>query len=186
MAVIAAWGILLAWVRWQGGFYQARNVAAYSTIVLALCVIPAHAAGRFLSPDVRRGRTRTALSGIFAVFLLATIYLAWAYHRTMYLFVYGLDRPFPFPDPAINFPERWFDARNPVGPNMLKLHGEYMTVGWVLGMSVLAGISVCACCAGALSKGRFPSWGRENEMRGARPMADAGRQSHGGVGRSNG
>ena len=62
-----------------------------------------------------------------------------------------LDRGFPYPDRAINALERWFDARRPVSPGSLKLHGEYPLVGFVLGMLVLGFCGFTGLLFGVLS-----------------------------------
>jgi len=150
MAVIAAWGMLHAWIRWQGGLDGALTVVSHSVIAWALCLITAFAVARFFGPIVRGSAVRATVSGLLAVALLATLYLAWAHHRAMYKFIFGLDQAFPYPDPAINSLERWFDARRPVHPGSFKLHGEYMTVGSVLGKLVLVGVSLSGFLVGAL------------------------------------
>ncbi len=153
MVVIAAWGVLLAWLRWWVAY--ALVVTAHSEVAWSLCFMASFAFGRTFGPAVHGCAARAAVSGLFAAALLATFCAAWAHHRAMYQFVFGLHEPFPYPDPAINAMLRWFDARNPVHPGSLKLHGEYMTVGFVLGLIVLLGWSVCGLLIGAGTKGRF-------------------------------
>jgi hypothetical protein len=69
----------------------------------------------------------------------------------MYMYFSGLDHGFPYPDRAINALERWFNARRPVPPGYLKLHGEYPFVGFVLGILVLGFCGLTGLLFGVLS-----------------------------------
>ena len=73
---------------------------------------------------------------LLAIVLAATLYLIWAHHRTWY-FANGLDHGIPYPDPWIIRLERWFDARHPVTPGSLKMHGEFYRVAFILGLLIL-------------------------------------------------
>jgi hypothetical protein len=161
MAIVAAWGILLAWVRSQGSLGHALTVASHSIVAWGLVLITAFAIGQVFGPIVRRPGARAAVSGLLAVTLLASLYLVWAHHQAMYEFVHGLDHGFPYPDPAINALLRWFDARHPVHPGSLKLHGEYPRVGFVLGILALVFMSVNGWLVGVLWNGPVCSRSRD-------------------------
>jgi hypothetical protein len=148
MAIVAAWGLLLAWVRAQGSFGYALVVASHSIIAWGLSLIASLAMARRFGPVVRGTLVRATVSGLLAFALAALLYLAWAHHRTMYEFVNGLEHQFPYPDPVINRLERWYDARH---PGRFKLHGEYHRVGSVLGILVLVFMSVSGWLIGMLS-----------------------------------
>jgi hypothetical protein len=150
MAIVATWGILLAWVRSQGSLGYSLIVASHSIVAWGLVLITAFAVARVFGPIVRGPGARAIVSGLFAIALLASLYLVWAHHRAMYEFVYGLDHGFPYPDPAINALLRWFEARHPVPPGTLRLHGEYPRVGFVLGILVLVFMSLSGWLVGVL------------------------------------
>jgi hypothetical protein len=151
MAVIVVWALLLVWIRSQGSFFYALVVVSHSVTAWGLCLIAAFGVARVFGPAVTRPVVRAALSALFTVALLVSLYLTWAYHRAMYDFIHGLEYRFPYPDPAINALERWFDARRPVPPGCLKLHGEYPLVGFVLGMLIVVGVSSSGFLFGTLS-----------------------------------
>jgi hypothetical protein len=151
MAVIVAWALLLVWIRSQGSFFYALVVVSHSVTARGLCLIAAFGVARVCGPAVTRPVVRAALSSLFTVALLVSLYLTWAYHRAMYEFIHDLEYRFPYPDPAINALERWFDARRPVPPGYLKLHGEYPLVGFVLGMLIVVGVSLSGFLFGTLS-----------------------------------
>ncbi len=146
MVLVVAWGVFLGWVRYQGSWSYALTVASHSYIAWAMSFAAAFALAGMFSPIVRGRVGRAVVSVLLALALAAMLYLAWAYRRCWY-FVYGLDHGLPYPDPWINAMERWFDARRPVSPGNLKLHGEYYTVAFVLGTMVL----ILAGVAGGLS-----------------------------------
>ena len=106
---------------------------SHSTIGRGLCLLTTIAVARTFGPTVHGNVGRATASGLLAILLLGSLYMASAHYRAMYMWWDGLDHGFPFPDPAINALERWFDARRPVSPGNLKLHGEYPLVGFVLG-----------------------------------------------------
>jgi hypothetical protein len=154
MAVIAASGCALAWVRSLGSFEYALTICSHSMIAWGLCFGTSVAVARVLAPSVRGGIRRAMVWGVLAIVVVAALYLAWGHHRAMYMVAYGLDHAFPYPDPAINALALWFDARRPAPPGLLKLHGEYRTVGFVLGMLTLIVASLTGLCVGVLSKRR--------------------------------
>jgi hypothetical protein len=159
MVVVVAWGVFLGWVRLQGSWSYALVVASNSYIAWVLSFAAAFALAGALGPSIRSLSARTLVCVLLALALAAMLYLAWA-HRRCWYFVFGLDHGFPYPDPAINALERWFDARRPVSPGNLKLHGEYLTVASVLGTMVL----ILAGVAGGLS-GLLSNRGGEEGMR---------------------
>jgi hypothetical protein len=105
------------------------------------------AVARRIGPTIRGDGLRTAISVVLVLEIVAAMYLAWAHWRTVHLFIYGLDRGLPYPDAAINALERWFDARRPVPPGLLKLHGEFYTVAFYIGTLIL----ILSAAAGLLS-----------------------------------
>jgi hypothetical protein len=151
MAIVAAWGVLLAWIRWQGSLGGVLVVVSHSVIAWALCLIMAFAIARVFGPILRGSVVRGIVWGLLAVAILASLYLVWAHRRATYDFVYGLDHGFPYPDPAIIALLQWFDARYPASPGSLKMHGEFPRVSFVLGMLVLVFMSVTGGLAGVLS-----------------------------------
>ena len=77
---------------------------------------------------------------VAATALLCASYFAWSWHRlTVKVIVMdpSWPRPWPYPDGWLSAVERWFDARNPAGPNAIKIHGEFDRVR-VLILSALA------------------------------------------------
>ena len=77
---------------------------------------------------------------VAATALLCASYFAWCWHRlTVKVIVMdpSWPRPWPYPDGWLSAVERWFDARNPAGPNAIKIHGEFDRVR-VLILSALA------------------------------------------------
>jgi hypothetical protein len=150
MVLVVAWGIFLGWVRLQGSWSYALTVASHSYIAWAMCFAAAFALAGTFGPSFRSLAARILVCILLALALAATLYLAWAYRRCWY-FAYGLDHGLPYPDPAINAMERWFDARRPVSPGNLKLHGEYLTVASVLGTMVLILAGVAGGLSGLLS-----------------------------------
>jgi hypothetical protein len=152
LAIVAAWGVLFAWTRSQGSPAYALIVVSHSIIAWAVCLGVTFAFARHFGPFVSGSFARAIGSGLFAAALLVSLYLVWGHDRAMFLYHTGLDHHFPFPDPAINALERWFDARRPVSRGSLKLHGEYPMVGFVLGMLVIAGVSVSGFLLGVLSR----------------------------------
>lgn len=150
MVLVVAWGVFLGWVRYQGSWTYAPTMAANSYIAWAVSFAAAFAMAGTFGPSIRSRGARTLVSVLLALALAATLYLAWAYRRCWY-FASSLDHGLPYPDPAINAMERWFDARRPVSPGNLKLHGEYLTVASVLGTMVLILASVAGGLSGLLS-----------------------------------
>jgi hypothetical protein len=125
-------------------------VVSHSIIAWSLGFTTAFAVARVFGSAVRGSMRRAMVSGLLVIILVTTLYLAWGHRRAMYTFVIGLDHGFPYPDPAINALERWFDAGRPVSPGSVKLHGHYDLVGFILGMLVLVGASVSGFLCGAL------------------------------------
>ncbi len=136
MTAIIAWGILLAWVRSQGSLGYALQVAASSVIGWGFSFFTAFAVVWKFGPSLRGIGGRRAASVLLAIMSAATLYLIWAHRRTLD-FIMGLDHGVPYPDPWIRRLERWFDARHPVTPGSLKMHGEFYRVAFVLGMLIL-------------------------------------------------
>jgi hypothetical protein len=152
MAIVAAWGLALAWFRAQGSLSYALVVISHSIIAWGLALIAALAMARGFGPIILGAAKRATVSGLLAIILLASLYLAWGHHRAMYEYIHGLDHGFPYPDRAINGLERWFDARHPLPPGgFIKLHGEYPRVGFVLGILVLVFMSASGWLIGVLS-----------------------------------
>jgi hypothetical protein len=152
MVLVAAWGIALAWLRAQGSLGYALVVVSHWIIAWGLSLITALAMARAFGPIIRGTTVRATVSGLFAIALLASLYLAWGHHRAMYEYIHGLDHGFPYPDPVINDLERWFDARHPLPPGgFIKLHAEYPRVGFVLGILVLVFMSASGWLIGLLS-----------------------------------
>jgi hypothetical protein len=146
MTAIAAVGLLFAWVRWEGSWSMALITAAHSTIAWGLIFLGAFAFARWLGMAVRPSGVRTPVSVLRALVLVVALYLAWAHRRAVY-FIDLQDWGFPYPDRAIIRLERWFDARRPVPPGSLKMHGEFPLVAFILGALVL----VLSGAAGFLS-----------------------------------
>src|SRR5262249_47573583 len=141
-----------AWFRAQGSLGYALVVVSHSIIAWGLALVTALAMARRFGPIIRGTARRAAVSGLLAITLLASLYLAWGHHRAMDEYIHGLDHGFPYPDPAINKLERWFDARHPLPPGgFIKLHGEYPRVGFVLGILVLVFMSASGWLIGVLS-----------------------------------
>jgi hypothetical protein len=136
MAVIVALGALFTWIRSQGSLYQALAVASHSIIAWGLSFFAAFALARWFGLAARTSGVRTTVSILRALSLAAALYLAWG-HMRAWFFIYGLDHGLPYPDRAINALERWFDARRPVPPGSVKLHSEYLTVAFILGLLVV-------------------------------------------------
>ncbi len=151
MAVTAVLGCTLTWVRSQGSFGYALIVVSHSVVAWGLGFALAVATARAFGPAVRGRRVWLAVWSLLALVISASLYLAWGHHRAMYLYGFGLEHGFPYPDPAINSLERWFDARRPVPPGSLKLHGEYPLVGFILGMLVLSLVSLAGLLVGVIS-----------------------------------
>jgi hypothetical protein len=165
MAVIAVSALTLAWIRSQPSFGYALIVVSHSIVAWGLCLALAIVVARAFGPAVPARRVRVAVSGLLALALTASLYLAWAHHRAMYLYVHGLDQGFPYPDRAINALERWFDARSPVAPGMFKVHGEYPLVGFVLGVLVLGFSGLTGLLFGVLSNRRGDDLIKREESR---------------------
>jgi hypothetical protein len=152
MAVIAAVGLVLAWVRSQGSFGYALIVASHSVVAWGLCLATPIAIARVFGPAIRGRRGRFAALSLLAIVLPASLYLAWGQYQATHVLESGLelDRGFPYPDWVINALARWFDARNPVTPGMIKLHGQQHNVGFVLGMLKLVFTSLTGFLLGVL------------------------------------
>jgi hypothetical protein len=60
MALIAAFALLLAWVRWLGSFLAAANVVSQSIVARGLFLVAATAVARAFGPAVG-GRTMRGL-----------------------------------------------------------------------------------------------------------------------------
>jgi hypothetical protein len=159
MVLVVAWGLFLGWVRFQGSWSYALIVAAHSFIAWAMSFAAAFALARMFGPTVRGPVGRAVVSVLLALALVATLYLAWAHLRSRD-FASGLDHGLPYPDPGIIALERWFDARWPVSPGHIKLHGEFHTVAFTLGTMVL----ILAGMAGGLS-GLLSNRGGQEGMR---------------------
>jgi hypothetical protein len=151
MALIAAFGALFAWVRWQGSWYRALRAASYSGIAWGLSFPAAFAFARRFGSAVRSSGMRTLVEVLRAVFLVAALYLAWAHIRTLNFVFIDLPHGFPYPDRAIVGLERWFDARRPAPPGSIKLHGEFYTVAFLLGSLVLALSAITGYLSGLIA-----------------------------------
>jgi hypothetical protein len=153
MAVLVAWGIWLAWVWSPGPLSRVLDHASHSIIAWGLSFLTAFAFARRFGPLVRSPRGRTTVSVLLTIALTATLYLAWAHHRSAYMFpsVAQFDYSFPYPDRGINALERWFDARRPAPPGTLKMHGEYIRVAAILGALAFVCAGVTGCLVGLLS-----------------------------------
>ncbi len=150
LGTIIAIAVLLAWVRWQGSIDQALAVISRSSQASGICLLLAFLSARVSGPTIRRGGARGVVLGLLISSFLAATYLGWAHYRATYHADLRLDSGFPFPDAAINALERWFDARRPVAPGSLKLHGEFPTVVFILGMCALAFTTLIGIFAGLL------------------------------------
>jgi hypothetical protein len=158
MTLILAWGILLAWVRSQRSLGHVLAAVSHSIIAWGLCFVSAFALAWVFGPIMRGRGGRATVSSVLTIAVLVSLYVAWAYHRAMYDFVDGLNQGFPYPDPAIARLLRWFDARNPVRPGSLKVHGEFPRVTFVLGMLVLIGVSFAGFLLGINYKQPKSQW----------------------------
>lgn len=84
--------------------------------------------------------------------IIGLIYFGWAQYRMgpAGMLDKNWPRPFPYPDPWLNALNDWYDARYPVPPGYIKIHGEIfrvrMTLWWILFV-----------CAGIVSVGIGPS-----------------------------
>jgi hypothetical protein len=165
--VIAALGLVLVWVRSEGSFGYAMIVASHSVVAWGLCLAAPFAIARVFGPSVRGHRGRVVTLGLLTVVLPVSLYLAWGQYRAMHVFEsrLELDRGFPYPDRALNAFERWFNVRRPVGPGMRKMHGEYPTVGFILGMLALVFASLTGFLLGAISKSLTSHLNRPNPGR---------------------
>ncbi|AGA28662.1 hypothetical protein [Singulisphaera acidiphila] len=150
MAVVVALGIILAWVRAQGSLSYALIVVSYSFVAWGFSFAIAFTIARVFVPAVRGHRRRAGVSSLLVIGLVASLYLAWGHNLAMHQYLFGLNRRFPYPDLAINTLERWFNARRPVPPGTMKLHGEYPVVGIVLGMLVIVFTSFSGFLLGVL------------------------------------
>jgi hypothetical protein len=137
MVVIVAFGVLFAWVRWEGSWDRALVRASYSEIAWGLSFLAAFAFARWVGMAVRSSGVRALVQVLRALLLAAALYLAWAHSRTRYFIFLDPARGFPYPDRSIVRLERWFDARRPTPPGFIKMHGEFYTVAGVLGLLVL-------------------------------------------------
>jgi hypothetical protein len=153
MVLVVAWGVLLGWVRFQGSWSYALVAASYSFIAWALSFAAAFALARRLGPTIRGRAGRAVASVLLTVAWAVALDLAWAHLRSRH-FSDGLDRGLVYPDPGIIALERWIDARRPVPPGNLKLHGEFPTVAFALGMMVLILAGVVGWLSGLLSSRR--------------------------------
>ena len=127
-------------------------VISHSRLASAFCLLLAFATARVFGPTIRRGGWLRVVWGLAILSLLAAMYVDWAHYRAMNQDSLRLDGGFPYPDAAINALEQWLDARRPVPPGTLELHGEYPTVGFILGMSVLGFTTLIGMFAGLLSR----------------------------------
>jgi hypothetical protein len=150
MVLVVAWGVFLGWVRLQGSWTYTLVVASHSYIAWALSFAAAFVLAGMFGPTVRGPVGRAVVSVLLTLALAVMLYLAWAYRRC-WSFAYGLDHGLPYPDPGINALARWFDARRPAPPGILKLHGEFHTVAFVLGTMVLILAGVAGGLSGLLS-----------------------------------
>jgi hypothetical protein len=143
MAVIVAWGVLLAWIRSQGSLVQALHVTVHSKIGWGICFFGTIAVSRTFGPVIRGPGGRAAISVLLSIASTACLYVIWAHYRTVYQpFKIGLDHRFPHPDPAIVALLRWFQSRQPpLPPGTHRMHGAFPEVQFVLGILVL--VSVC-------------------------------------------
>jgi hypothetical protein len=98
MAIVAAWGLELAWFRAQGSLSYSMVVISHSIIAWGLALIAGLAMARGFGPIILGAVRRAPVWGLLAITLLASLYLAWGHHRAMYEYIHGLDHGFPFPD----------------------------------------------------------------------------------------
>ncbi len=150
MAIILAWSLLLAWVRSLGSIDSALIVATNSYIAWALSFIVALACARRFGPIVRGSWGRATGFVLVALIVAVGLYLAWAHRRAFHIVDLLQEGP-PYPDPALNALDLWFEVRHPVPRGFLKLHGEWNRVALVLGTTVLVLAGVSGLLAGALS-----------------------------------
>jgi hypothetical protein len=141
MAAIVVIGCFLAVARTPWGLYL-LVVVSHSPFAWAFVSAAAAALSRNLGAPSRGNPRRTEVGGLLACCLSALLYAGWAHHRAIHASMW-LDRRFPYPDPAILAYERWLDARRPVEGDVIKLHGEFPTVTFALGLLglLLAGVS---------------------------------------------
>ena len=152
MAIIVAWGLLLAWIRSQGSTGYGLIVAADSYVAWGLSFLIAFACARRFGPILRESRAQATVSAIVALVAAAGLYLAWGHRRAFYIFN-PLQKGFPYPDPALNALDLWFEARHPLprGTGSMKLHGEWNRVTVVVGTAVLVTVGVCGLLVGVPS-----------------------------------
>jgi len=89
----------------------------------------------------RKGAIRRRICITLAVLgALGVIYFGWSWHRISgEVLVNDPDWPraFPYPDPWLKALHDWYDARYPVPPGFLKLHGELRRVRLTVSAAVL-------------------------------------------------
>ncbi len=80
---------------------------------------------------------------IISLSLVCGLYSAWALHRvSSALLVEDMawPRPWPYPDRWLSRCHDWLDALYPAGPGMLKIHGEFPRIRWLLGFALVVSL----------------------------------------------
>ena len=121
-------------------------------IAWGLCLFAAIACARLFGPVINGTGKRATASALLAISFGASLYLIWAHYRTMNQpWVFGMDHRFPYPDPAVEALLKWFhDRRPPLPPGSFNLHGVFPEVGFVLGLLILASVSLTGTLLGVL------------------------------------
>ena len=150
MVTIAAFGLILGWVRSNRSVGYALVVVRNSFLAWGLCFLTAYTCGRRFGPTLLRARARTSISACIVVLIAAGVYLAWSHRRAIY-FADGLEQQFPYPDQALVALDLWFESRYPTRPGSLKSHGEWPRVAFLLGITVLLLAVLSGLLVGVLS-----------------------------------
>ena len=137
MAIVLASALLFAWVHERGSVVQALLQVVHSPWIWLMAFIGSLFLARATGWTIRGRLLRIWSSSVFTYFILITFYGYWAFHRSFY-HSFWLSETFPYPDPAINALERWFDARHPLRtPGSIKSHGEFPRVWLALASAIL-------------------------------------------------
>jgi len=92
--------------------------------------------------------------------IAAAGYASWARHRiSSYSFVSddSYPRAFPFPDNLLEAYHEYLDVMHPVGPNEMKIHGEYPRLQRHLDVLALLSIAIAAVATGVAIPQLFTS-----------------------------
>lgn len=115
-----------------------------------------------ISNRVRCLLIRFLIGTIFSVSLATASYGIWALERISFSGFQDMEKDgiqlFPYPDTFLIKLEEWFDARRPVPPGTIKIHGEVQCVRETTYTVVIAASLCCLVCISPFVKRLFQKW----------------------------